>query len=301
MNFYDIIRQIKLILEKFLKIMNKQYKSFLIKTLALTSIIVGVFNIWWIFINASENNNQTNNSTNQTNSSNFENTKKSQIWRTWVAITTNLWIRFKERWEIPASIYKDIFSINDLELDNYDANNVIIVENMAISQEYKDILRSDFKNILDESLDRPSMLDAIIEQLEYRYEIAIEQIRKLNEQKTVLNTEMNNANEQKNQITNQIEADFIEKNPQESISNINEYLQTQNNYYYARTYNVFIDQFLREYNVLNNYNARLLDTLINNKNAIINNSYVVIPDTWDELLREFELLYDEEEFKETRE
>ncbi len=300
MNFYDIIRQIKLILEKFLKIMHKQYKSFLIKTLALTSIIVGVFNIWWIFINASENNNQKNNSTNQTNSYNFENTKKSQIWRTWVAITTNLWIRFKERWEIPASIYKDIFSINDLELDNYDANNVIIVENMAISQEYKDILRSDFKNILDESLDRPAMLNAIIEQLEYRYEIAVEQIRKLNEQKTVLNTEMNNANEQKNQITNQIETDFIEKNPQESISNINEYLQTQNNYYYARTYNIFIDQFLREYNVLNNYNARLLDTLINNKNAIINNSYVVIPNTWDELLREFELLYDEEEFKATR-
>jgi hypothetical protein len=37
--------------------------------------------------------------------------------------------------------------------------------------------------------------------------------------------------------------------------------------------------------------------LINNKDAIIKEAYVVIPDTWVEFLRDFNLLYDESEYK----
>ena len=276
--------------------MTKQYKSFLLKTLALTSIIVGVFNIGWLFINAQNDNNKVTQKQEE-QESNFTSTKKSEIWKTWVAITTNLWIRYKQRGEIPATIYKDVFSLDELKLSKYDANNVIIAENMAITSEYKEILKSDFKQILKDALDKPAMLEAIIEQLEYRYEISTKQINKLNEQKTVLESAMSQANSRKSEIKTKIDTDFRQNNPDESIDNISDYLETQNNYYYARTYVIFINQFLNEYNVLNEYNKRLLDVLINNKNAIINNSYVVIPDTWAELLKEFDLLYDEAEYK----
>lgn len=276
--------------------MTKQYKSFLLKTLALTSIIVGVFNIGWLFINAQNDNNKVTQKQEE-QESNFTSTKKSEIWKTWVAITTNLWIRYKQRGEIPATIYKDVFSLDELKLSKYDANNVIIAENMAITSEYKEILKSDFKQILKDALDKPAMLEAIIEQLEYRYEISAKQINKLNEQKTVLESAMSQANSRKSEIKTKIDTDFRQNNPDESIDNISDYLETQNNYYYARTYVIFINQFLNEYNVLNEYNKRLLDVLINNKNAIINNSYVVIPDTWAELLKEFDLLYDEAEYK----
>jgi len=276
--------------------MTKQYKSFLLKTLALTSIIVGVFNIGWLFINAQNDNNKVTQKQEE-QESNFTSTKKSEIWKTWVAITTNLWIRYKQRGEIPATIYKDVFSLDELKLSKYDANNVIIAENMAITSEYKEILKSDFKQILKDALDKPAMLEAIIEQLEYRYEISTKQINKLNEQKTVLESAMSQANTRKSEIKTKIDTDFRQNNPDESIDNISDYLETQNNYYYARTYVIFINQFLNEYNVLNEYNKRLLDVLINNKNAIINNSYVVIPDTWAELLKEFDLLYDEAEYK----
>jgi hypothetical protein len=40
-----------------------------------------------------------------------------------------------------------------------------------------------------------------------------------------------------------------------------------------------------------------LDTLINNKEAIINQSYVVIPDSWSQYLRPLELIFDEAEIK----
>jgi hypothetical protein len=40
--------------------------------------------------------------------------------------------------------------------------------------------------------------------------------------------------------------------------------------------------------------------LINNKTALIKDAYVVIPDTWVEFLRDFNLLYNESEYKATQ-
>jgi hypothetical protein len=60
---------------------------------------------------------------------------------------------------------------------------------------------------------------------------------------------------------------------------------------------VFINQFIKQHAFLNNYNKWILDTLINNKEAIINQSYVVIPDSGDQYLRPLELIFDEAEIK----
>jgi hypothetical protein len=40
-----------------------------------------------------------------------------------------------------------------------------------------------------------------------------------------------------------------------------------------------------------------LDTLINNKDALIKDAYVVIPDSWTQLLKKFDLIYDEKTLK----
>lgn len=279
--------------------MKRQFRTFLLKILLLTSIIVGVFNIWWSFIKADKASIKTDIKTSD-NNENFRNIWSSQIWKTWVAISTNLWIRFKQRFEIPATIYKDVFSINELKLEWYDANNLIIASNMIITQEYKNILRSDIKWILDSSRDRASMLNALIDQLEYRYEKAIIESRKLLEQKTVLEWEITKSASEKNAIVAKIDSDFKANNAKASAENIKKYLEIQNNFYYARTYIIYINQFLREYQILNDYNKKLLDTLINNKNAIIKNSYVVIPDTWTDLLRQYNLLIEEADYKANR-
>jgi len=76
-----------------------------------------------------------------------------------------------------------------------------------------------------------------------------------------------------------IESDFKNNNPEESVDNIDEYLKLKEEYYYSRTYIVYINHFLAEYNYLNNYNKVLLDTLINNKDALIKDAFVVIPDS----------------------
>jgi len=47
----------------------------------------------------------------------------------------------------------------------------------------------------------------------------------------------------------------------------------------ALTYIIFINKFLNYYVILNEYNKKVLDTLINNKEILIKNTQLVIPDT----------------------
>ncbi|MBT3726873.1 hypothetical protein HOG21_04145 [bacterium] len=63
------------------------------------------------------------------------------------------------------------------------------------------------------------------------------------------------------------------------MDNIEKYLELKKEYYYSKTYIIYINHFLERYNFLNNYNKRLLDTLINNKDALIKNTYIVLPDS----------------------
>ncbi|MDR2411896.1 MAG: hypothetical protein LBD88_05045 [Candidatus Peribacteria bacterium] len=123
------------------------------------------------------------------------------------------------------------------------------------------------------------MLDAIIGQLEYRYNLAVEQMKALLSQRTVLENEMSSADSQVESLKNKINSDFQKNDATASYENIEKYLELKNRYYYARTYAIYINQFLADYNALNEYNKKLLDTLINNKTALIKDAYVVIPDT----------------------
>ncbi|MDP2395459.1 MAG: hypothetical protein Q8S84_02610 [bacterium] len=104
-------------------------------------------------------------------------------------------------------------------------------------------------------------------------------MKKLVEQKTIFETSMNEANTKIETLKQKIDLDFKNNNSKESLANIDTYLEYKKEYYYARTYIVYINHFLNEYNFLSQYNKQLLDTLINNKDAIIKNSYIVIPDT----------------------
>jgi hypothetical protein len=90
---------------------------------------------------------------------------------------------------------------------------------------------------------------------------------------------MNSTNSKIELLKKKIEKDFSENNSEESLVNIDTYLELKKQYYYARTYIVYINHFLNEYTYLNNYNKLLLDTLINNKDALIKDSFVVIPDS----------------------
>lgn len=273
--------------------MSKQFKKFLIKILLLSTFMVLAFNIWDSIINADTVTNIIKND----NNSNFKKINNSSLWKTWVAISTNIWIRFKQRQITPATIYKEVFSITEIIWNQTIANNELVWINMQYISEYKNILKTDVKQLVNNSLDKSKILNAFIEQLEYRYITWLENMKKLVEQKTIFETSMNEANTKIETLKQKIDLDFKNNNSKESLANIDTYLEYKKEYYYARTYIVYINHFLNEYNFLSQYNKQLLDTLINNKDAIIKNSYIVIPDTWSEMLKKFDWMYEEADFK----
>lgn len=276
--------------------MSKQYYIFLLKVLVLSAILVFAFNIWDNLLNASKV--AQNPVTITENNEQFKKiSNASNIWKTWVAITTNIWIKFKQRSETPATIYRDIFSINEIIQDTQGANQEIIGANMTAVDEYKNVLKTDIKQLIDTSYDRARLIDAFIDQLEFRYVQWAENIKTLNEQKNVFETTMNTANTQIETLKIKINKDFSESNSQESLDNINEYIKLKEQYYYARTYIIYINHFLEQYSFLSEYNKLLLDTLINNREALIKWAYVVVPDSWAGLLDDLDLLYNEETYK----
>jgi len=275
--------------------MSKQFNNFLLKVLVLSAFIVLAFNIWDNLINAnkvSENvviHNQDN--------SNFKDVSNVSLWKTWVAITTNIWIRYKQRQETPATIYRDIFSISEIVGNPELANQELIWTNMIAVEEYRNVLKTNVKQLLDSSYDKPRFLNAFIEQLEFRYVTWGENIKRLNEQKTVFMNNIANSEASIETLKQKIESDFRANDSKESLNNIDRYLELKEEFYYSRTYVIYINHFLSEYSYLSEYNKLLLDTLINNKEALIKDAFVVIPDSWAELLRSFDLLYSEDDFK----
>jgi hypothetical protein len=98
-------------------------------------------------------------------------------------------------------------------------------------------------------------------------------------QKNELIKAYNNSNLEINNLKEKISNDFSNFDNVETLKNIDNYLKIRQENLTARTYIIFINKFLNNYAILNEYNKRVLDTLINNKEIIIKNSQVVIPDT----------------------
>lgn len=279
--------------------MNRNFRKFLVKVFLLTTFIVLVFTTGPSLLNAFTNKNNSSENTNQTNKNTFQSTEIQRLWKTWVALAINVWTRYTQISQTPAYIYSDALWISQL-LQNEDLLNTdwwIIAENMLITQEYKNVLKTDIKSLLANTYDKAEMLDSIIWQLQYRYILATNQIKTLISQRAVFEKEMTDSVAQNEILKTKIDADFQKNNATFSVQNIENYVELKNKYYYAKIYVVFINQFLNDYNILNEYNKGLLDTLINNKDAITKDAYIVIPDSWVDFLRDFNLLYEESDYK----
>ncbi len=275
--------------------MSKQYRLFLMKIFILSSILVLVFNVAWMFM--TEENLELNSAQENNNKTNFTNIETPLLAKTWVALTTNVWIRYKQRTETPATIYRDIYSISEIISREKIANKELIWNNMLILEEYSNVLKTDIKALINQSYDKPRALNALIDQLEFRYTLWVENMKKLNRQKQIFINSMTSSSTSIESLKEKITWDFKNNKSKESLENIEKYLELKKEYYYARTYTIYINHFLTRYNYLNNYNKKLLDTLINNKDALVKDAYIVLPDSWTGLLKKFDLIYDEAEFK----
>jgi hypothetical protein len=159
------------------------------------------------------------------------------------------------------------------------ANNTTLSNNILLLREYYNVLRTDIKKMISSSYNKRETLNAYIEQLKYRYNNANAQSRILVKKKTQLSQDLKISGERINIIKKKIDSDFKKFDAKATEKNINDLLVLKAEYNYAKTHIIFINQYLKQYQNLNNSNKKLLDTLINNKEAIIKNTQIVIPDT----------------------
>ncbi len=264
-----------------------------IKIVMLTGVFFVIINYFWYFLNAEVENKSTN-----SNKQKFVSRDIEIIWNVWVAISTNIWTRHKQTKETPINLYKEVVEIWYILWNNNVAKDKLITANMIFLNEYFNILKTDIRSLLSSSNDREFALNSFIAQLEYRYKVWIENLRILNSQKVELTKAFENSNLEINKLKDKIWNDFWNFNNNETIKNIDSYLEIKKENTNALTYIIFINKFIDYYTILNNYNKKVLDTLINNKEILIKNTQVVIPDTGWELLKQLKILYSEDEWKE---
>lgn len=270
-------------------------KHIIIKILLLTTVFAGIFYAWTTFLNAQNTNIQP--EIKNQNTSQFSTPSNKNLGRTSVAIASNIGLKFNKNKEISSTIYKEIFSISDLIKTTKYNENKLLAKNYVLIQEYRNLLKTDFKDYIDSSLNKQEVLDAILWQLEYRYIDANSNIQNLNKQKEILLSAMNQSSTVIDSLKWNMSRNYNSFDIDNTYTDIQKYVEAKEQFYHAKVFIVYINVMLRDYQVLNKYNKLLLDTMINNKQAIINNSYVVLPDSGTQLLKDFDLLYTEEQFK----
>lgn len=279
--------------------MNNKILINFLKIFSFAIILIIIYQAWIFLIKWNE---KTNASLNE-NKQNFSNITKNEIWKTAIAITTNIWIKHTENsknknlWENLTTIYKEIFSIEELKNNRKKATETLINKNMFETKEYFYLLKTDFKEILSKSTNKKRTLETIFHQLKLRYNNAIDSIKNLQTQRTILITEIEKINSRTEELKAKLSHDFKNTDSPSVNANIEEYLSLKNDYVFLRTYTVFVNNFLKYYISLNSQNLKLINAINLNKDAIIKWSYVVLPSSWTNILKEYWLLYTEEEYE----
>lgn len=239
------------------------------------------------------------NSALENNNSNYKKVNIVPIANVWVAITSNIWL-WLNKWSTikQENINNKIFSTKEFYETPTLIHKTMIKKNMIFTKEYLNIIRMDFNSIIKKSDNREKTLNNIITQLQIRYKNANTNLVTLAEQRNILNTEYEKVNTKISSLKNNLENNFNQTLTDKVLENTQNYYELKNKETIIKTNIIFINEFIKKYNYLNNYNKIILDTLINNKDIISKDSYIVIPDSWDKLLKEFDLIFSEQEYKE---
>lgn len=170
---------------------------------------------------------------------------------------------------------------------------------MVALQAYVSLLQTDIVSLLDQSTDRTVALDEHIELLKSAYTRTAERLTIIGEQISDLKAIEANALSTTAAAKAKMEEKYKSYEYTGVDTVIDDYVRAKNDENTSRVYLAYLERFQKGYGILQAQNKKLLDTLINNREALIKRSFVVIPDTGSDLLKKLNLLQTEEVYKET--
>ncbi len=270
----------------------------ILKFSSIVLVIVLAFHFSYAYFNDNKSWNtnsmiEVDNFSNSTNN-NKHNFKKSNtiiLANVWVALSTNIWIKHKQRQV--QNLYKDLPKLSKYISKKERSDNRNLTRHLIKISEYYNVLKTDVRQLLDTSYNRASVLESYIDQLKYRYKWTIIEMHSLLKKKAQLSKDLKSSQIEIKNIKIKIDKDFKNFNSVETEKNIENFLNAKAKYNYNYTYIIFINQYLNQYKHLNNANKKLLDTLINNKEALVRNTHIVIPSTGIKNLKKLNLIINE--------
>ncbi len=209
---------------------------------------------------------------------------------TGVALALNIGLADKAKKDTPIRLYSEVMPISAVLADKTTGSKKIIASHMIAAQEYMNILRTDVNKLLDGSSDRQAMLESFIDQLKYRGKATNTYLATLSSQRTELTAAISSSTAKIEEYKTTLSTAYKNMDYDLTQDTLDKYLVEKQNQTYAQSYLVFLDKFVATYQALNAYNLKLLDTITNNKEALIKNVTVVLPDSGSEFMSKLELL-----------
>lgn len=269
-----------------------------IKIFLLTFVFVGIFQVGIYALTSlqdPQNTSETLIENKETNATRFQSAYSSQFWVIGVALSTRVGMVYSEtRGEnISLRYYNFNTLLPKTKAERRQAREKLLSENTLMVREYYNLSATDIIDALKTSSNRQRTLDSFVSQIELRRDNALKSIQSLENQKNIYVAELTRLSQEIEAEKNTLESEFNGRDTESTLKSSEKYFLLRNEYTEFFTDVVFINQYLRQYDFLNQYNAGIINTLKLNRQAIIDQSYVVIPNTGSEFLRPLELILDE--------
>lgn len=171
----------------------------------------------------------------------------------------------------------------------------LIGNNMIAISSYINILSADIPTLLDHSADRWVTLNEQISLLKSYYNKTLERLTVINEQIADLTNIINQSNSATNWAKSVMESSFVGYDYSGVDGAIDTYVTSKNKDTRARVYMIYLEKFKKIYTSLQTKNLKLIDTLVNNKDALIKRTTIVIPNSGSELIKTLKLIQTETE------
>ncbi len=274
--------------------LQKEIKDFTKKVLLLGIVLSFLINLIFTYVSSLSGGSSTYAAGND---GKFQRANVPYLGSTGVAIAMNIGLHEKEKQNTPINLYTEVMPVGEMLADTGVGRKKLISSNMVAANEYLNVLRTDVNKLLDSSTDREAMLESFLDQLKYRYTSTNSYLSILSAQVTELQGTVTTSDLAIENIKTSMTTAYKNLDYDKTEELINQYLAEKQKNTYARTYLVFIGKFISTYQILNNYNKVFLDTLINNKQALIKNVTVVLPDSGTNLMKQLNLVKTEAEWK----
>ncbi len=197
----------------------------------------------------------------------------------------------------PVRLYTEVMPLGTILASQSTGRNTVITSEMGNINAYLNVLKTDVHALLGSATDRETMLNDYIDQLKDLYTRSTEHATQLTAQANDLQATITKTVAAEDAAKQDLSTAYGNLDYDKTESTIDAYLEAKRQETVAHTYLIFLGKFISSYGLLNDYNKKLMSTLITNREALIKNVTVVMPDSGTELMSGLQLIQTESQYK----